>query len=754
MPSSALSNIQAYKKPILDVCDLNALVEGRHSQPHAILGMHAISNAPQIGNIQFVIRAFLSGVKACWAENKNTKKRYPLHLIHAFGLFEGIITDQTDFFEYLLYIEYLDGSSHTCRDPYSFLPSISDEDLYLIGEGNHHHSYDKLGSHVRILNGVTGIAFTVWAPNAKRVSVVGDFNHWDGRYYPMRSMGASGIWELFIPHLGTQVRYKYEIITQENHLLLKTDPYGICFESSPHHASITYDITDYKWQDQSWMATRKIKNYLQEPISIYEVHLGSWKRITEDGNRPLTYREAAHELAAYAKKMGFTHIEFLPLAEHPFDGSWGYQVTGFFAPTQRYGTPHDFMYMVDILHQNGIGVILDWVPAHFPKDSFALANFDGTHLYNHADPKQGEHQDWGTLIFNYGRPEVSGFLIASALSWLDRFHIDGLRVDAVASMLYLDYSRNEGEWIPNSHGGKENIEAIAFLKKMNYVVHHYYPGCMTIAEESTAWQGVTLPLSGGGLGFDFKWNMGWMHDIKKYLSKDPIHRKYFHDNLTFGMLYQYTENFMSVFSHDEVVHGKGSMFSSIGSWNPYDKAQTLRALYAYMWLWPGKKTLFMGCEFGQQAEWRYDASLDWHLLEVHYPYHLGIQTLVKDLNHLYLQNSILGYQDQKQKGFEWIKVHDCDNSAIAFLRTGENPDNTFLAISNFTPVSRYNYHLGVPHSGYWEEIINTNATIYGGSGEGNCGGKYSLDTPCDHRPFSLELTLPGLSTLVLRYNTV
>ena len=554
------------------------------------------------------------------------------------------------------------------------------------------------------------------------------------------------------PGLSEGTHYKFEILTQHDHLLLKTDPYGVYFEPPPHNSAILYPMDSYQWEDHNWIKNRSNPDHSRpRPISIYEVHFGSWKKVVEDGGRPFTYLEMARHLADYVVEMGFTHVEFMPLAEYPFDGSWGYQVTGFYAPTSRYGTPNDFKRMVDLLHARGIGVIMDWVPAHFPRDTFALADFDGTHLYDHADPRQGHHQDWGTLIFNYGRREVSQFLVGSALSWFDRYHVDGLRVDAVASMLYLDYSREEGNWLPNRYGGRENIEAIDFIRKTNSLVHKYYPGALMIAEESTAWGGVTKPPEHGGLGFDFKWNMGWMHDTLHYFGKDPIHRKWHHNNLTFGMLYQFSENFISVFSHDEVVHGKGSMITKMAGGSIGDKAQTLRALYGYMWAYPGKKCLFMGTEFGQSSEWRYDGSLDWHLCQ--YADHEGIRLLVRDLNHAYRSNKALYEQDDRREGFSWVQCDDADSGILSFLRYGHNKADTLLAVCHFTPVARSHCRIGVPHPGTWKEILNTNAWEYGGSGTGNLGQVSATGHPHDNHPDSLDLFLPGLTTLYFKFQS-
>lgn len=722
--------------------DADQILDAIHPHPHKYLGMHQVDN-------HLVVRAFVQHVVECSVVDVETDKRYPLKKVHESGLFEGKITGKKECFRYRLRTCTADGEVRQFYDPYSFLPTLNAEDVYLFNEGTNHRAYRFLGSHRRYVDGVHGIAFAVWAPSAKRVSLVGDFNRWDGRYYPMRPMGSSGVWEIFIPGMEVGLKYKYEMIDANNNLVLKSDPYALYYESPPNNASITCDIEDYRWEDAGWLEARTKINWKKKPISIYEVHLGSWKRVVEDGNRSLTYREAAVELTDYVKKMGYTHVEFLPLAEHPFAGSWGYQVTGFFAPTHRHGTPQDFMFLVDTLHQNGIGVLVDWVPAHFPKDSFALARFDGTCLYEHADPRQGEHQDWGTLIFNYGRKEVNCFLVGSALSWLDRFHIDGLRVDAVASMLYLDYSRKDGEWIPNQYGGHENIEAIEFLRATNDLIHHYYPGAITIAEESTAFGRVSQPTTCYGLGFDFKWNMGWMHDTLEYFKKDPLFRKYYHNQLTFGMLYQYSEHFINVFSHDEVVHGKGSMIMKMGSWFMSEKAQTLRALYAYMWMWPGKNTLFMGCDFGQSSEWYYDASLDWHLLQ--HVDHSGIQKVVADINKLYREHSFLAENDYNGSGFQWVNPDDGDNSVLSFLRLGATPQETMLVICNFTPVARSNYLVGVPHGGQWREILNTNSSLYGGTDEGNGGGVHSKSFAWNGRPNAVELYLPPLATLVFKY---
>lgn len=733
---------------LLPQIHLESIEKGRHSQPHSVLGMHREKFEGKLG---LRVGAFLKNAKACSVVEYGKKgaKSFPMKKLSSEGYFEVFIARRRKFFRYFLSITYENGQTEDRFDPYSFWPSLSEEDLYLFNEGSHHRIYEKLGSHICEIDGVRGVRFAVWAPNAHRVSVVGDFNYWDGRYHCMRLLGVSGIWELFIPGLKSGFKYKYEIIDSTDNLHIKSDPYGIYFEKAPNCATIAYDISHYQWKDNEWMSNRERKDWKREPISIYEVHLGSWRRIIEEENRSLSYREAAVELSEYVKEMGFTHIEFLPLAEHPFIGSWGYQVTGFYAPAAQYGTPEDFMFLIDVMHQKGIGVIMDWVPAHFPKDDFALGNFDGTALYEHEDPNQGLHPDWGTFIFNYSRKEVTNFLIGSALSWIDRFHVDALRVDAVASMLYLDYSRKEGEWIENKNGGCENLEAIEFLKGLNSVVHQYFPGVLTIAEESRTFPDLTKRVEEGGIGFDYKWNMGWMHDMLWYFSKDPMDRKNYHTNLTFGMLYQYSNNFVSIFSHDEVVHGKSSMMMKMGASSMTEKAQNLRALYAYMWMWPGKKTLFMGSEFGQSCEWDHDKSLDWHLLQ--YQDHKGIQDIVRDLNFFYRNHGSLSRWDDDPCGFEWIDPDSSQNSVIAFLRLGKSSNESFLVIGNFTPIVRENYRIGVPYDGCWEEVINSNATKYGGSGLGNEGRICTESIVSNNRNYSLRLMLPGLSLLVFRY---
>lgn len=627
---------------------------------------------------------------------------------------------------------------------------LTDFDLYLIGEGTHYKNYEKLGAHVMEIDGIKGVHFAVWAPNAKSVSVVGDFNNWDAKKHRMHLLGNSGIWEIFIPELDEGELYKFEITSKyHKYKEQKADPFAFFFEVRPKSAAIVYNIENkHKWQDNEWMEARKNKNWLESPIAIYEVHLGSWMRVPEENNRFLTYKELSEKLIPYVKEMGYTHIELLPITEHPLDASWGYQTIGYYAPTSRFGRPEDFMYFIDKCHQNGIGVIIDWVPAHFPKDAHGLGFFDGTCLYEHEDPRKGEHRDWGTLVFNYGRYEVANYLISNALFWLDKYHIDGLRVDAVASMLYLDYSRKPGEWLPNIYGGNENLEAIAFIKKFNEVVHKYHPGILTIAEESTAWPSVSKPTYLGGLGFSMKWNMGWMHDTIEYFSKDPIYRKYHTERLTFSMIYAFTENFALPFSHDEVVYGKGSMLNKMPG-DDWQKFANLRALYAYMYGHPGKKLLFMGSEFGQWNEWNFDNSLDWHLLQ--YEPHQKLKRFVKDLNHLYKNEPALYELDFSWQGFEWIDFHDSESSIVSFIRKAKHSDDLLVFVLNLTPVTRFGYRIGVPREGFYREVLNSDSEIYWGSNQGNGGGVYADRVPMHGREYSLNLTLPPLSAVIFKH---
>jgi 1,4-alpha-glucan branching enzyme len=625
---------------------------------------------------------------------------------------------------------------------------LTEYDLYLFGEGTHLRAYEKLGAHPGEMDGRRGVHFAVWAPNAERVSVVGDHNGWDPRTHPMQPRAKAGMWETFIPDVGNGALYKYHIDSRQNSYQVdKADPYGYAAEVRPQTASRVWDLAGYPWGDDDWMASRKKNNSLDSPISIYEVHLASWRRVPAEGNRSLTYREMAVQLGDYVHDAGFTHVEFLPITEHPFDGSWGYQTIGYFAPTSRFGTPTDFMFLVDYLHQRGIGVILDWVPAHFPKDAAGLGYFDGTHLYEHADPRQGEQPDWNTLVFNYGRREVQSFLIGNALFWLDKYHVDGLRVDAVASMLYLDFGRKDGQWIPNRYGGRENLDAVAFLRRVNEHVYGAYPDVMMLAEESTAWPMVSRPVYLGGLGFGFKWNMGWMHDMLDYMSKDPVFRSYLHHKITFSLVYAFSENFVLPFSHDEVVYGKRSMIAKMPG-DEWQKFANLRLLYGYMFGHPGKKLLFMGDEIGQWAEWNHDASLDWDSL--HSPFHSGLLRWVRDLNTFYRGQPSLFEADFDSSGFEWVDSSDSQRSVVCFLRKGRNPADIMLFVCNFTPVPRQNYRVGVPFGSPWREVLNSDAPLYGGSGQGNAGGVAAAPLPIHGRPYSLNLTLPPLGIVVCK----
>jgi 1,4-alpha-glucan branching enzyme len=627
---------------------------------------------------------------------------------------------------------------------------LTDFDLYLFNEGTHVRVYDKLGAHVVTVDGTPGVVFSVWAPNADGVSVIGDFNNWDPAATPLQPRQASGIWEGFVPGLHQGSLYKYSIKPRFSaYRIEKADPLGLAAEVRPQTASVVWDLSRYEWHDQAWLARRGQAQALDAPISIYEVHLGSWKRVPDTGGF-LTYRDLAHQLAEYCQMMGYTHVELLPISEHPFDPSWGYQTVGYYAPTSRFGTPDDFRAFVDILHQAGIGVLLDWVPAHFPRDAHGLATFDGTALYEHADPRQGEHPDWGTKVFNYGRNEVRSFLISNAVFWVEQYHIDGLRVDAVASMLYLDYSREPGQWVPNQYGGRENLEAIHFLQRMNEVVHTECPGVLTIAEESTAWPQVTRPPYMGGLGFSLKWNMGWMHDTLSYISQDPIHRRWHHNELTFSLLYAFQENFVLPFSHDEVVHGKGSMLNKVPG-DTWQKFATLRLLYAYMFGHPGKKLLFMGLDFGQGDEWGEARSIDWHLLR--YPLQGGLQRCVADLQRVYRSHPALHEVDFDWHGFDWLESHDNENSVFAFLRKARDPRDMLAVVCNFTPVPRYEYRVGVPTGGPWREVLNTDSSLYAGSNVGNGGQVWALDEAWAGQPHSLCLTLPPLGAVYLTPGT-
>jgi 1,4-alpha-glucan branching enzyme len=728
---------------------MEAIVGGYHGTPFDVLGMHAVTVD---GQAALSIRSFQPQALAVVV--KRDSKLYDMERVHRDGFFEAIFPGETNLFPYRFSITLHGatgaGTVYETEDPYRYTPVLTDFDLHLFSEGTHLRLYEKLGAHLIEHDGVRGVCFAVWAPNAERVSVIGDFNQWDGRRHPMRPRGPSGMWEIFIPGLQQGDLYKFEIKTRyQGYIATKSDPFAFAAELRPKTASVVWDLNRYQWHDENWMAERRRRQALDAPMAIYEVHLGSWKckPSPEYGQCWLTYRELAEDLVAYVKGMGYTHIELLPVTEYPYDASWGYQTTGYYAPTCRYGTPDDFRYFVDRAHQAGIGVIADWVPSHFPKDSHGLSFFDGTHLYEHADLRQGEHQDWGSLIYNYGRNEVRAFLLSNALFWLDQYHIDGLRVDAVASMLYLDYSRKPGEWIPNEFGGRENFEAVSFLKRFNEVVHQAYPDSLTFAEESTAWPMVSRPTYLGGLGFDIKWNMGWMHDMLEYMQKDPIHRHYHHNNLTFSLLYAFTENFVLPLSHDEVVHGKGALLSKMPG-DSWQKFATLRALYGYMYAHPGKKLLFMGSEIGQWNEWSYQEPVDSVLL--YFDSHRQIQDYVRALNKLYVSQPALYEVDFNWNGFQWIDFRDVDNSIVAFLRRAKDPNDFLVVVASFTPVPREGYRLGVPAAGFYRELLNSDSRYYGGADIGNAGGVPSEPTPWQGYPDSIVVTVPPLAVVFFK----
>jgi len=728
---------------ILTPDELRSLVELTHQSPHTLLGMHPLGDQSGL-----VIRALLPDaqkVEIAPVHEKN-KPKLELQRIPNTDIFEAVTTAAKKVYAYDLIVTDKAGQTRRTRDAYSFLPTLGESDLFLFGKGDERKIFDKLGAQLRTIDGVHGTSFAVWAPNAQRVSVVGDFNGWDGRFHALRMLGASGVWEIFIPGVGQGAHYKFEIRDAHGHVKLNTDPFGFFFEVAPKQAAIVWDTKKFSWSDEAWLKKRKERDALRSPMSVYEVHVGSWQKKT--ATESWSYRELAKPLSEYVTKMGFTHVEFLPVAEHAFYPSWGYQVTGFYAPTSRFGTPDDFQFLVNALHQAGIGVIVDWVPAHFPRDEWALAKFDGTALFEHEDPRKGAHQDWGTLIFNFGRHEVVNFLVANALYWCERFHIDGLRVDAVASMLYLDYSRKAGEWIPNQYGGRENLEAIEFLKKFNHITQTEFPGVVTIAEESTAWPQVTRPPYIGGLGFTFKWNMGWMHDTLGYFKHEPVHRKYHQNDLTFAMLYHHNENFVLPLSHDEVVHGKGSLITRMPG-DDWQKFANLRMLLGYQWLFPGKKLLFMGGEFGQVKEWNENAQLDWWLLGAG-PYHAGAQKFVADLNRLYQNSPSLWQADYDHAGFQWIDCNDRENSVLSFLRQTADGKNHTVVILNLTPVPRPNYRVGVPCGGDWKEVLNSDAGVYAGSNQGNYGGVTAQNVSAHGQPQSAEFNLPPLSVIVFQ----
>jgi 1,4-alpha-glucan branching enzyme len=724
-----------------------AVASGTSGDPFAVLGRHEVTvdHRPAV-----IVRTMQP---AAWAVELITADTVtPMPRRHPAGLFEARVPLTGNVFDFAYRFRVHEGGTadpaREVIDPYQYGQILSDYDLHLFAEGTHHRAWEKLGSHVMTIGGVTGVHFAVWAPNAQRVSVIGDFNRWDGRVHPMRKLVPSGVWELFIPELKPGACYKYEVRTDAGHLFEKGDPYARYFEVPPRSASVIWEDGAYQWSDADWMRDRlSAGGWHDRPMSVYEVHLGSWRRVPSENNRYLTYREMADTLVPYVRDMGYTHIELLPVMEHPFSGSWGYQVLGFFAPTSRFGTPDDFRHFVDTCHHFGLGLILDWVPGHFPKDRHGLAEFDGTALYEHADPRKGEHRDWGTLIFNYGRNEVRTFLLSSALYWLQEFHVDGLRVDAVASMLYLDYSRPHDEWIPNQYGGRENLEAVSFLQQLNTVTHGSEPGTITVAEESTAWPAVSRPTYVGGLGFTFKWNMGWMHDMLQYMAQNPVHRRWHHEKITFSMLYSFTENFVLPFSHDEVVHGKRSMLDKMPG-DLWQKHASLRTLYGYLFGHPGKKLMFMGCEFGQWREWSSEESLDWHLADE--PLHAGLRRWVQDLNRAYQHEPSLHEVDFEAAGFSWIDCHDNENSVVSLIRRARDPRDFTVIVANFTPVPRPGYRIGVPEAGWYRECLNSDAAIYGGSNMGNSGGVQTEAIPDHGFDQSINLTVPPLGFVLLK----
>lgn len=724
--------------------EIYRVINGEHKDPFSVLGMHVITSEKKKC---VTVRAYLPYAKNCYLIDLDKNEKYEMDLIDDAGFFEIIFKDRKEMFKYKLMTLDNYGVSYTFYDPYSFWPVITDYDLYLFNEGKNMRIFDKLGAHIIETEGITGVLFAVWAPNAKRVSVVGNFNGWDGRRYQMRMRGTSGVWEIFIPELGEGEYYKYEIKAQNNDVFLKADPYGYYSELKPKTASIVYNLDKFTWNDSWWMENRSQGDNTKKPMSIYEVHLGSWmKPIHNDEDSYFNYRELADRLLPYVKEMNYTHIELLPVAEHPFDGSWGYQVCGYYAATSRYGTPEDLMYFINRFHEEGIGVLVDWVPAHFPKDAHGLARFDGSAVYEHADPRQGEHPDWGTLIFNFGRNEVKNFLIANALFWFEKYHIDGLRIDAVASMLYLDYGKKEGEWIPNKWGGRENVDAIEFMRELNKEVYAHFPNVIMAAEESTSWALVTKPTYVGGLGYSFKWNMGWMNDFLRYMSMDSIYRKYHHTLITFSMWYAYSENFILVLSHDEVVHGKCSMINKMPG-DYWQKFANLRAAYGFMYGHPGKKLMFMGDEFAQFIEWNYHQGLDWHLLD--YDMHKKMQNYVRDLNALYRETPALWELDCDGRGFEWIDCNDAERSVISFLRRDEQ-GNEYIFVSNFTPVRYDGYRIGVPGRGYYKEIFNSDWEKYGGSNVSNGDGLFADDTAWHGRLNSIVISVPPLATVIFK----
>jgi 1,4-alpha-glucan branching enzyme len=725
---------------------IGALVEGRHSNPFEVLGPHPII---QDGRRAVAVRAYLPNTQQVWVLDPGHGTPRPMRRIHPSGLYEAICETAVgdDGSRYRLRVMDEQGGVATVHDPYAYPSLLSDYDNYLLGEGTHTRAYERLGAQLRTVAGVSGVNFCVWAPNAVAVSAVGDFNQWDGRRHLLRKHAANGLWELFVPDLGAGEKYKLRLRTCWGEVIDKADPFGFAAELPPRTASIVADLHAHEWHDEAWLQQRRTTNPLEQPISVYEVHLGSWRRQTDRMHGWLNYRDLAHELVRYCLEMGYTHIELLPVSEHPFTGSWGYQTVGYYAVTSRYGTPADFMYFVDHCHQHGIGVIVDWVPAHFPRDGHGLRRFDGTALYEHEDPRQGEHPDWGTMIFNYGRNEVRNYLLANALFWLDKYHVDGLRTDAVASMLYLDYSRKAGEWLPNRFGGRENLDAISLIREINRQAHGQFPGVLMIAEESTAWTGVSRPTETGGLGFTLKWNMGWMNDTLRYMRRDPVYRRFHHNELTFSLIYAFTENFALPFSHDEVVHGKRSLLDQMPG-DLWQKFANLRLLYSYLWTHPGKKLLFMGSDFGQWTEWNSDAQLQWDLLQ--WDTHRGLQRLVADLNALYRREPALHRCDVDGRGFEWIDCHSRDDCVLTYLRKSLDPADCVVVACNFTPVVRHGYRIGTSHGGWYQEIFNSDSRYYDGSNVGNHPGVQAEPISFHGRPFSLRVTLPPLAAVVFK----
>jgi 1,4-alpha-glucan branching enzyme len=736
---------------LVNLGEWSALLAGRHGAPGRLLGPHPLGVSGTGKPPSRRVRAFLPEACRAWvvqvtADGQRISR--PMRRTHRAGIYEAVVQlpHAAASPPYLFRIDDRTQGIRELHDPYAFPTMLTDYDFHLLGEGRHWKSYEKLGAQLHSVAGVAGVNFAVWAPNADAVSVVGDFNGWDGRTHQMHKRIPSGIWELFVPGIGVGTLYKFRVHHHGTHSD-RSDPYGFAAELPPRTASQVVDLGSYQWRDDAWMARRAEANALSAPQSIYEVHLGSWRRPGDDPHRWLSYADLERELVPYCVEMGFTHVEFLPPTEHPLSASWGYQTIGMFAATSRFGSPQDLMALIDAFHRAGIGVIIDWVPAHFPKDGHGLRQFDGTALYEHEDPRKGEHPDWGTLIYNYGRNEVANFLISSALFWLDRYHIDGLRVDAVASMLYLDYSRKDGEWVPNCFGGRENLEAIEFLKQFNIQVHTHFPGVLTIAEESTAWAGVSRPTSTGGLGFSLKWNMGWMNDTLRYMRHDPIHRKYHHDELTFSLIYAFHENFVLPLSHDEVVHGKGSLLDQMPG-DLWQKAANLRLLYTYMWCHPGKKLLFMGGEFGQWQEWNFDESLQWHLCQ--HESHRGLAKAVADLNQLIRHEPALHQLDFDGGGFEWIDCHNWQDSVLSFVRRGSAPGDFLVVCCNFTPVPRHGYRLGMPAGGDYDEVFNSDSAYYGGGNVGNLSPLTVAAIPHHGRDHSVTLTLPPLAAVVLK----